>query len=1507
MDTGDYDTNALVFNNISSVSFALYEPAPSSASLFTSIASDVEASLRKDGHLVCLDANRRGFWLFSLLAKGQPSTDSCPAPKFERSIESTGCTLCVVDEGSFEPAALVKLRFNGPNAVNTPSSSSSSASSALDPFFRSAHSATVPSVPMPTAEHDTKALGLPDVKSSSIASTKVVYEHFLSAGYSTVSACFSSRTGAIPLSSRTLLLPKPNQRQCAACPPVLATIRIYLTTTGSLVLSLSHSLALNLINLSESVASQLPPFGFTVLAAPLGLFATCQSFALTDTTTTDGSRGQSPDTQVVRLRSERGDGPWKALCSKLLQSRMISLPMKRTQKWVGLQRIRRRLAEQCPDGKRTPMMGFSPNVFWPTGLLFCRALSNLSVSDDSDDLHLPQLVQNFDPLGNAKDWFLKAAERKKAMEQKDRQRGAAASQESMLAEGQVQSSQNLSPLVLHRPGQPAVSGSAMYPTPPDGIQNPVGVTPSMDGNLSSPGMITNAPEGTEPTQLQAPTESFSENWENRETKRSSFDTENLFGELGPDMFGDNDITEADFSFFDEQPGGVNLGSLDLPIVPDMEPNAAVRGTLSAMQVQQMKADPSAVPTSSSAPLLTFAKPELRHARSSLLDEARRQLPLDSKQPSNNNNININSKRAASPFNPDTVYKRIRASLDNQKAVQQNSLIYANHHGSIFDKVDFGPGLSMVNRKYEGSGRFDFSADQFKSVKSSNLDTPPTTEYLRRHGKGRKQPKELPSTYGELFHRLCSNQISGSNRPSPQRNEGTQSDADELSLISDQDDSSCDSDEPLSPVKSSLSMRRRRPDDDGDSLATSFRDLDSMDASTPFLPLEFSRSFKSETDLPLARYFADPEPPWIQYSLPDDQFIMAAQLLTDQVTASTLPLTTLNQSSLHSSLDRRRHLSNTARNSIRELQQGLPSCLQLSSGCLFRSLVDIQDVPLLGQPNRFQPRVPGSDQMRPSNLFHIPPPRFEVRRYENKLSVLPSAVSFWESLGLSPTHGSKDINALCLFPDYDGLSDNILIFTDKIRSAYESLRLGSFNRLSSPPVSEDGLFAFEVERDVVSFGKSTSFLGSSLRDCASKVCKLLSTASVEQTTFVLFFVYSPEVPSSIVECCAAFNEIFEGYRKILASKRLPIINEIALQLIPQNLIASTTSVPMPTPADLSRLALEIYDRCSTFGGSSPSPAVILEQPPPRIIDFKVVANPSASVLHENMCLHVAYAQSVDDRWITAAWTDNRGSQQLTSSYCLGRKGKPIATSMTEVIQEIWATTVELISTWKVHWRIIVTKCGAMDAHETELWSSVVTPDTKTSLTLTLVTVDTDPSLQLLPPAVKVPSTATCVFYATPVSTPQGAVVSPEQSGNAATSMRESTAANAATPGDSSSTMDPESDVTLTDVADQTWGAILSHRLHNSTASTDANPALASGYLVKKSSARIEDPPLVMEVNIVHSEGNPRAYEPLLREMLMYYRGLGTLARARGMVDKDNDVRPWHIAAAEKGVRALYMLM
>ncbi|KAI1777421.1 mediator complex subunit 13 C-terminal-domain-containing protein [Hypoxylon cercidicola] len=1503
MDPGEYDTNALVINNISSINFAFYDPVSPTSASFGPSALELESSLRKDGFLAYFDTVRRGVWCFRLLQKDRLQGSQPTASAFPKSVGSAGFTFSLVEEGILESAALVKNRPHGLNAANTPASSSSSSGSAiLDSAYRNAQSATLPPVQsFPSAtEQESRTIAFVDSKAGPSTSTKDAYEHFITAALSAVSSSFCANTGAIPLSSRTLLLSRTSYSDFIAAPAILASLRIYLTTTGSLVITFALSPAEGIVSLSENLAHPLPSLGVTVLAAPLGMFATCHPTSISDAVATDGSFGPSPDTQIMRSRSERDDAPWRNICSKFLQARNIPFPFDGSQNWVGLQRMRRKPTEQTVDGKRTPLVG-APSISWPASLCFCKMFSRLAIRGETFDQSMSQPDHNFDALGVAKQWFLGAGERDETLAKNKRERDAAIAREVPPTDGQVQHISGLSPLTLRRSSNTGPPPGGLYLTPPDVAQNIVGATPSMDGTMSSPGN-----NGT--TMATADTDagrnvSYNDNWENPEAKRergsASFESENLFGELGPDMFGDNDITEADFNFFDEQPGDMSSGSLDLPDMSSGDSHLDLTVGLPATQETQGKSDPPDIQMPDVVPSPTFTKPELRHARSTLGEEARRH---GLQEPNRSQPMGV--KRPASPFNPDTVFKRIRASLDSHETVQKNSDQNASSHSSIFDKVNFGPCLSIVNSKYEGSGRFDYSVDRSADTKSPSLNEPPTTDYLRRHVKSKRGLKELPTKAGQLVIRAPGAHGPSPNQGSPTNVEEAHSDADEISLISDQDDSSYESDEPPSPVKSS-SMRRRLVDDDGESLATSFKELESVDMSSPHLSLELPQTCKSEADLPLTKYFADPEPPLIQYSLPDEQLIMAAQILTDQFSTCTVSVGAMSPS-LESKVDRRRQLTSLTRRSIQDIKASLPPCLAYASEYQLRPLIELQDVPLLGQPTRMQPRPLGIDGFRAGNLFQIPSPHFELRRYESKLSVLPSAVAFWESLGLSPSPGNKDINAICIFPDFEGLTDDMLVFTDRMRSIYESLKLGSFNRLPTISGVENGIFPFAMEKEPVPLSKSSPFLRPSLASCASKVCQVLASMSVEETNFVVYFVYSPDTSGSIVECCAAFNQIFEGYKKLLSNKKMTHTNDLALQLIPQDFVASSRSVAMPSPFEFSRLAMETYDRCTQFGGAAPSsPAIMLEQPPPRMIDFKVTTTPSASLLHENTCLHIAYAQSIDGRWVSVAWTDNRGSQQMTASYCLGRKGKSLSTQFADVATEIWMSTRDFISPWRVHWRIIIAKSGTMEQSEIELWSALAQAESKASMSLTLVTVDTDPSMQLLPPVVKMSSNALSVFYSTPVSTPQGSMVSPEQSGNPPTPMRDNAATSAPTPGGDNA--DSDADATLAEVTDHTWGVVLSHRLNNSTSLTELNPTLVSGYLVKRGGTRTEDPPVALEVNIVHVEGTPRPYESLLREMLICYRGLGTLARARGMVDRETDIRPWHIAAAEKAVKVLYMLM
>ncbi len=1524
-----------------------------------------------------VDTTRRGLWCFRLARKdGSVSEIQPELPIFPRTLEKCGYTLSLVDENAFEPLGLVKNRLFGPSASNTPSSSSSSSiSTGVDVSFRIAQAATMPSVqplPIPGSEQDFKASVSADVKvGPSSMSIKDAYEALVSAIASAISSHFCTKTSAVPLNARTFLLPNNDHPIPGNSSAILGTLRIYLTTTGTLLIAMSLSRVDGIMTLSDHVNHPLPPLSLTVLAAPLGVFGTYQTITMVGgDPTTPGSLGQSPaDTQVSRPRVDKADWPWRNMCSKLLQARNISSAVITSQTWLSLQRIRRRPAEQKFDGRRTPMVGHSPSMSWPASLCFCKALSKLVISNHGEQKSVSSTDKNYDPLSFAKSWYLGTSDRDESMSRKKKERersAAAAVHEATLMETPSQSANALSPLTLR---QTAAPPGPIYLTPPGGVQN-IGVTPSIDGTLSSPG---NPSATTAMVDVDAgpslPPEHDGENWENAETKREravgSFDTENLFGELGPDMFGDTDITEADFNFFDEQPDGVDLGTLDLPDISNSDPTSELTVGLGSLDGPNTKTQSAGLSVTGGPHSPIFTKPELRHARSSLMEEKPRQA-----EPDRNRQQSKGLKRPPSPFTPDAVYKKVRASISNQRAVKQNSNIYGARASSVFEKVDFGPGLSEVNSKYEGGGRFNYTTNRPKAANISNPNAPPMTNYLKRCGKGRKELKEPPANIGQLLLRLSNAQDVASNRPSPLEADDTLSDGDDLSLISDQDDSSYESDEPLSPVKS-MSTRRRIIDDDRESLATSFKELEFVDMPSPNVPLDLPLISKCEVDLPLSRYFADPEPLDISFSVSDDAFVLAAQLVTDQAATTTLSILGGSQIQMQSQVDCRRELLNITRRSIQELQSILPSCVGGAVECQFRPLIEIQDVPFLSQPTRIPPRPPGADQIRPSNLWQIPSPHFALRRYESKLSVLPSAVTFWESLGLGPFQGNKDINAICIFPDFPGMADSMLVFTDRMRSVYESFKLGSFNRLPTSNDIADGLVAFDVEKISELFRDST-ILGPSLSGGISKLSKILSSMTVQETVretnFVVFFVYSPDSSGSIVESCIAFHQLFEGYKKTLynrrpSNKQPPSVNEMVLQLIPIDFVSSSTSLANPSPAEFAKLALETYDRCSLFGGPMPSPAIVLEQPPPRHIDFKLTSNPSASLLHENSCLHVAYAQSIDERWVTAAWTDNRGVQQLTTSYWLGRKGKPLSRSISDVAREIWETTRDLISIWKVHWRIIIVKCGSMEQHEIDIWSGLALDESKAAMSLTLLSVDTDPSLQLIPPVSKIPTSATSAFYTTPVSTPQPSTVSPEQSAptpGSGSGGGDNTSAtlNAPNQGNAAASEPSDADSTLTDVTDHTWGAVLAHRLSINpqiTAADFGQTALISGFLVKRGGARVDDPPVLIEVNVVyvHQHGNgsaakestanhingtpgssssahppshsqspaqspvaytpppylhhPRAYEPLLREVLAQYRALGSLARARGVTDREVDVRPWHIAAAEKGVRALYLLM
>lgn len=164
--------------------------------------------------------------------------------------------------------------------------------------------------------------------------------------------------------------------------------------------------------------------------------------------------------------------------------------------------------------------------------------------------------------------------------------------------------------------------------------------------------------------------------------------------------------------------------------------------------------------------------------------------------------------------------------------------------------------------------------------------------------------------------------------------------------------------------------------------------------------------------------------------------------------------------------------------------------------------------------------------------------------------------------------------------------------------------------------------------------------------------------------------------------------------------------------------------------------------------------------------------------------------------------------------------------------------------------------------------------------------------------------------TPVSTPRPSAPSPDPSAPARTPPTSSNVnTTPPTPSDQQTqqnqqprTLDSDIDTILADKSDETWGMTLSYGLNNPCGPAAFNPALASGYLLRRSGISDFQGRASLSISIVRAP--PRRLDILLQEALRAYRDLSNLSRVRGIHDAQGNLPlPWHIATAIKGQQIL----
>ena len=185
-------------------------------------------------------------------------------------------------------------------------------------------------------------------------------------------------------------------------------------------------------------------------------------------------------------------------------------------------------------------------------------------------------------------------------------------------------------------------------------------------------------------------------------------------------------------------------------------------------------------------------------------------------------------------------------------------------------------------------------------------------------------------------------------------------------------------------------------------------------------------------------------------------------------------------------------------------------------------------------------------------------------------------------------------------------------------------------------------------------------------------------------------------------CAAFLKIYTSYTR---SSKLNLVNDLVLQIVPLDFIASLEGITLPPARAYSRLALEVYDRCgpNVIGGRRQSSqfhsasATRLARSVPKRINFELTPEPSTELLHSDRCFHLSYSWSIKQDWLTASWTDSQGALQWNAAYCLGEEPEPWQ-AFVAIVREIWETTLEILKPGSSQWRVFVVKDSPMHSKE-----------------------------------------------------------------------------------------------------------------------------------------------------------------------------------------------------------------
>lgn len=631
-----------------------------------------------------------------------------------------------------------------------------------------------------------------------------------------------------------------------------------------------------------------------------------------------------------------------------------------------------------------------------------------------------------DPLGFAEQWFSEASSLKL---NQDPPKISVSEEIQMndhdMTSPRIDSAENLESLSRMAQYPDLQNTNMVYPTPPDGAA--IVGTNNLNASETSPDDPDfNLSPGAGQDAKNASHIEFSPDLNVGTGRYDASDDEDLFGDMNDKDFGAKGITDADFSFFDdpdlemmdEGVPDLQVAAPQTPLIqPDQQPLVKEEPKEDIREEDpdgDSRKDPQDTEISMEGHLHKMEEPQASPVNESMdLDE----FPPSPLEPK--------SQTISPPLSPVGIKKILFPGSEVEDSNQSSD---SRFHQGHYHPVAFEKRIGDWDRKYGTTGKFWFTTGNASEASDRNPNSIPTIGMPHR-GRASVAAKSAgeSAALSSLDNHTRSSSVSSS----------TESD------LSD-DAPPTNAPTPLAMTIPSLKRKRVPSESDIQSVASLAKSsivpensAVSKGDNTTFLG-NFLANF---SDWTFIGYFSATQIQQLPVLLRREDQVTIAQLLVDQITQSSFDYRLADRVSL---------------SSINSENFPLETCLEGANflGDMARldlkAYASLQEDPAALQQN---PKDPSKGPISKSFAPHV-----RVRRGKDILEALPASISFWETFGLEPAHGTKNVSAYCIHPQ--AASSAADVFMDRFGLLYQSCNFGNHARGDQSKTSTSGLIAWD---------------------------------------------------------------------------------------------------------------------------------------------------------------------------------------------------------------------------------------------------------------------------------------------------------------------------------------------------------------------------------------------------------------------------------------------------------------